>query len=131
MNILLDTHTFIWYVEGSNELSDNAKKHIEDSSNQCFVSLVSLWEMAIKVSLGKLNLQGDFETVLEDILNNGFELQPITFDHILQQTHLEWYHRDPFDRLLVAQCLFEKMPIISRDTMLDDYFMDTNLKRIW
>ncbi len=56
MNILLDTHTFIWYVEGSNELSDNAKKHIEDSANQCFVSLVSLWEMAIKVSLGKLDL---------------------------------------------------------------------------
>ena len=131
MKILLDTHTFIWYVEGASELSLMAKKHIEDPTNQCLVSLVSLWEMSIKVGLGKLDLMGAFESVLEDIAQNGFELQPITFDHILLQTHLEWHHKDPFDRLLVAQCLAEKMPIISRDAVLDAYFESSIQKRIW
>lgn len=131
MNILLDTHTFIWYVEGSNELSLVGRKHIEDPTNQCFLSLVSLWEMSIKVSLGKLDLQEKFETVLEDITQNGFELQPIIFDHVRQHTHLAWHHKDPFDRLLVAQCLVEKMPIISRDAILDLYFENSIAKRIW
>jgi PIN domain nuclease of toxin-antitoxin system len=131
MNILLDTHAFIWYVEGSNELSRVAILHIEDPANQCFVSLASLWEMSIKISLGKLDLKGNFETVLEDIAYNGFDLQPVIFEHVQQNTKLEWYHKDPFDRMLIAQCFVENMPIISRDTILDAYFEGYPSQRIW
>lgn len=131
MKILLDTHTFIWYVEGSKELSLTATRHIEDPANECFVSMVSLWEMSIKISLGKLELQGAFETVMEDIVQNGFGVQPIFFEHVRQNTQLVWYHKDPFDRLLIAQCLVENMPIISRDALLDSYLEDSIFKRIW
>lgn len=131
MNILLDTHAFIWYVEGSSELSRLAIRHIEDPANQCFVSLASLWEMSIKISLGILDLKGNFETVLEDIAYNGFDLQPVIFEHIQQNTKLDWHHKDPFDRMLIAQCLVENMPIISRDTIFDAYFGGYPPQRIW
>lgn len=131
MNILLDTHTFIWYVEGSAELSLRAKSHIEDPANQCYVSLVSLWEMSIKISLGKLSLKGDFDTVLEDVAKNGFDLQPIIFEHVRENTALSWHHKDPFDRLLIAQCIVEGMPFISRDDIFDAYLSGTVPQRIW
>lgn len=131
MNVILDTHAFIWYVEGSPLLSQAAKYNIEDPANQCFISLASLWEMSIKISLGKLELKGDFETVLEDIARNGFDLQPIIFDHIQQNTKLDWHHKDPFDRILIAQCVVEDMPIISRDVVFDAYFTGASPGRIW
>ena len=72
MNLLLDTHSFIWYVEGSLELSSGAQKAIESTQNLCFVSLVSLWEMSIKIKLAKLSTQSPFETCIdEDIIDNG------------------------------------------------------------
>ncbi len=130
MNLLLDTHTFIWYVEGSAELSQAARQAIEHPENQGFVSMASLWEMSIKVGLGKLELQSPFETVLDDIAENGFELLPIHFAHTLENTRLDWHHKDPFDRLLIAQARVEAMPVVGRDGVFDLYF-DGGLGRIW
>lgn len=131
MNLLLDTHAFIWYVEGFSELSDRARNQIENIQNQCFISIASLWEMSIKVGLGKLNLKGSFNNALMDIETNGFEILPISFLHTLRNTAIPWHHRDPFDRLLVAQAIEENMSIISRDEMFDLYFDEMQVKRIW
>ncbi len=131
MNVLLDTHVFIWYVEGSNELSRKARNTIENEQNQCFVSMASLWEMSIKVGLNKLELQGSFSNVLQDVQDNGFERVPITFPHVLLNAQLDWHHKDPFDRLLTAQSIEERMDVISRDDILDKYFINTSIHRIW
>ena len=105
MKILLDTHAFIWYVEGSLELSKTARKEIEDNTNQCYLSMASLWEMSIKIGLGKLSLKSPFNTVFDDVSNNGFDLLPIIFEHTLLNAQLTWHHKDPFDRLMIAQVL--------------------------
>lgn len=131
MNLLLDTHTFIWFVEGSEALSNNAKNEIENPLNQCFVSIVSLWEMSIKISLGKLYMQGPFETVMNDISDNGFELLPLLFEHTLQNSLLDWHHKDPFDRLLAAQCIVGNMQFLSRDGIFETYFDGQTCSRIW
>lgn len=122
MNLLLDTHAFIWYVEGSTLLSVEAKNAIEYPENQCFVSIATLWEMSIKIGLGKLSIKSSFESVQQDLEENNFRLLPISFDHILCNTELPWHHRDPFDRLLIAQTITEEMLLISRDENLDPYF---------
>lgn len=131
MNLLLDTHTFIWYVEGSSILSTNARQEIENPQNQCFVSIVSLWEMSIKIGLGKLEIQSPFESVMADISNNGFDILPLLFEHTLQNSRLEWHHKDPFDRLLAAQCINENMPFLSCDRIFEDYFEGYTCARIW
>ena len=131
MNLILDTHAFIWYIEGSEELSLIARNHIEDPQNQCFASIVSLWEMSIKISLGKLEMQGPFHSILEDIGGNGFSILSITFTHTLLNIHLNWFHKDPFDRLLIAQSMAEKMSLISRDIIFDAYLKKDTVKRIW
>ena len=131
MNLLLDTHTFIWFIEGSSELSKNARLEIENPQNQCFVSMVSLWEMSIKIGLGKLDMQSPFETVMADISENGFDLLPLLFEHTLQNSRLGWHHKDPFDRLLAAQCISENMPFLSRDGIFETYFDGHTCNRVW
>jgi len=131
MNLLLDTHAFIWYAEGSAELSKDARQAIENVENQCFVSMTSLWEMSVKVGLNKLELQGSFADVLQDVQDNGFELLSITFSHVLLNAQLDWHHKDPFDRLLVAQTIEERMNLVSRDDILSKYFVNTSIRRIW
>lgn len=131
MKVLLDTHAFIWYVEGIPELSQLARETIEHPGNQCMVSYASLWEMSIKISLGKLILKGGFDTLINDIATNGFDLLPIRYAHLKQNTHLAWHHKDPFDRLLIAQCQVENIPVISKDPFFDDYLKGTGVKRIW
>lgn len=131
MNLILDTHTFIWFIEGSAELSPIARLEIENPQNQCFVSIVSLWEMSIKIGLGKLGMQSPFESVTADISNNGFELLPLLFEHLLENSRLDWHHKDPFDRLLAAQCIRENMPLLSRDVVFEAYFEAYACNRIW
>lgn len=121
MNLLLDTHAFIWFVEGSAELSEEAKSSIIDDLNVKYISIVSLWEMSIKVGQGKLNLRSPFETVLEDVFNNGFKLLDLKFEHILHNTNLEWHHRDPFDRLLISQALVDGLSVITKDSHFPNY----------
>jgi PIN domain nuclease of toxin-antitoxin system len=115
MNLLLDTHAFIGFVEGSSELSAKAKNSILDENNVKYVSLVSLLEMSIKIAQGKLNLNSSFDTVLNDIYDNGFQLYEINFQHILTNTTLDWHHKDPFDRLLISQAIIDNLTVISKD----------------
>ena len=102
MNLLLDTHTTIWFITEDKILPINVKTLIEDITNTCFVSIASLWEMGIKHSLGKLDLKVDFMRIFELIDQSGLTILPITTNHILTNTTLEFHHRDPFDRLIIA-----------------------------
>jgi PIN domain nuclease of toxin-antitoxin system len=124
--VLLDTHTFLWWCEDSPELSKKARKVMTEQD--CFVSYASFWEIAIKVSLDKLRLPGIIDRYLADQMSlNGFEQLEISFRQIIRCASLPWHHRDPFDRLLIAQAREESLPIVSRDAAFDVY----GIKRIW
>jgi PIN domain nuclease of toxin-antitoxin system len=128
MKILLDTHAFLWFITGDANLSDKARTSIEDDSNQMIISMASMWEMAIKISIGRLKVSEPFELLIpSQIQINGFELLPIQLEHVYKVSSLPFHHRDPFDRLLVSQCMVEKCPIISRDSAFDRY----QVKRLW
>lgn len=128
MKLLLDTNAFLWFIAADSSLSTPARTAIEDPTNEKFVSLASLWEIAIKVSLGKLALSDTFENLFpQQVLINGFELLEIKVEHTAEVTKLPFHHRDPFDRLLVSQANVEKLSIVSVDKIFDDYL----LSRIW
>ena len=128
MRLLLDTHAFLWWLANDPALSGKARTAIADGRHECFVSLASCWEMAIKCSLGKLRLTQPVERFIPDEISaNGFHLLGIDFRHVAKVETLPFYHRDPFDRLLAAQALLEKMTIVSCDTVLSEY----GVKRIW
>jgi len=128
VRLLLDTHTFLWYVWDAPELSGTAISLIEDSNHEKYVSVASLWEMAIKVSTGKLALKRPFHDIkLELIDGNGFQLLPIDFAHTVTVSTLPFHHKDPFDRLLVAQSLTDDVAIVSMDTVFDSY----GVRRLW
>ena len=118
---LLDTHTFIWFINGDNELSKNARELIEADDSVNFISIASIWEIAIKISLGKLQLNTSFEEIDRQIDNNGFELLPITFEHTLLLSKLPFHHRDPFDRMIIAQSIANRLTVISKDDNLKNY----------
>jgi PIN domain nuclease of toxin-antitoxin system len=128
LNLLIDTHTLIWYYETDARISATARAFIEDPANLVFVSAASHWEIAIKISTGKLKLAESFlDFVQHAITDNGFSIVPIETRHTAQLTTLPYHHRDPFDRLMVAQAIVETMPIISVDPALDSYA----IRRIW
>jgi PIN domain nuclease of toxin-antitoxin system len=127
MDILLDTHTLIWFLNGDKMLSSKAKNAIEDSSNYKIVSIASIWEIAIKISLNKLQFSKGFNYLLQLIDDNGFDILPITFEHVLELSSLEFIHRDPFDRLLVSQCITGKIAIVTKDENIKRY----KIKAIW
>lgn len=125
--LLLDTHTFIWWVEDAPQLSVNARKVLENIENECFLSLASSWEMAIKSSIGKLKLTLPIrDYVPEHLAANDFKQLSISFRHVARVESLKWHHRDPFDRLIAAQTIEEKMILVSADSIFDLY----NVKRI-
>lgn len=126
MPVLLDTHAFLWWCEDSPELSAKARRVI--ASEDCFVSLASFWEIAIKISLQKLRVPGVPDRYLADQMSfNGFEQLEISFRQVLRCASMEHHHRDPFDRLLIAQAQEESLPIVSRDPSFDAY----GIRRIW
>ena len=128
MRPLLDTHSFLWFISGSSKLSQTARTLIEEPSNQPFLSIASLWEMAIKLSLGKLSLGEPFEVLIpEQMKANGINLLGIEIEHTALVATLPFHHRDPFDRLLVAQAVVERMPIVSADAAFDAY----GVERLW
>lgn len=127
MNLLVDTHAVIWFITEDGQLPDQVKELIEDTSNTCFVSIASLWEMGIKYSLDKLDLKADLKKIFELIDQSGFTILPITTTHILTNSALEFHHRDPFDRLMIAQAKSEGLTIVSRDGEFEDY----NINLIW
>lgn len=128
MKLLLDTHAFLWFLVGDESLSLKARELIEDQDNSILLSAASLWEIAIKVSIGKLSLIEPFETLIPDQLSrNSIELMPILVAHTAIVVTLPFYHRDPFDRLLIAQAIAEQMPVISIDPAFDAY----PVTRLW
>jgi len=128
MRLLLDTHAFLWWVANAPELSPKARTAIADPKNECLVSLVSCWEMAIKLSLGKLTLATPIERFIpEQLAANGFRPLEIGFRHVARVASMAFHHRDPFDRLLAAQALEERLTLVSNDTAFRKY----GVKRIW
>lgn len=128
MRLLLDTHTFLWFVSDDNKLSATARLMIEDGDNEVMVSLASIWEIAIKVSIGKLLLAEPVESFVNaQIERNDIQLLPIHLSHAIKVATLPFHHRDPFDRLLVAQGLVEQLPIVGADNIFNDY----GIHRIW
>jgi len=126
MDILLDTHTFIWFFNGDEQLSFKARKLIEDLKTRKFVSIASIWEVAIKIGLKKLFFDGNVSEVADLIEKNGFQILQISVEHTVAYEALELVHRDPFDRILVAQAMVEKMTIITKDDNIQKYIVKTN-----
>jgi PIN domain nuclease of toxin-antitoxin system len=128
MKYLLDTNTFLWWITDSDSLSGRAREIIQDGRNTLFLSAASGWEIAIKAGLGRLHLQDGLEKVIpEQMLLNDIQGLPIQMSHALHVHALPQHHRDPFDRMLVAQCQLEEMPIITSDPQIAQY----NLEVVW
>ncbi|MCF8449579.1 MAG: type II toxin-antitoxin system VapC family toxin [Taibaiella sp.] len=127
MNYLLDTHTLIWFLNGDSAMSANARKLIEHKNAKNFVSIVSIWEIAIKISLGKLNIHVPMEQLPVQINNNGFELLPVAFEDTIMISKLPFHHRDPFDRLLIVQSITNNLSLISKDPQFSQY----GIKTLW
>lgn len=128
MKILLDTHAFLWFVMDSSKISKRATSLIESTENEVYLSVASIWEMAIKVSIGKLRIDESFEDfIMPELESNQFSLLNIEVRHLGKVVNLPFHHRDPFDRLLAAQSLTMNMPILSRDTAFDLY----DVERLW
>lgn len=126
MRLLLDTHAFIWHATGSSELSPVASAAISDLGNEANVSIASLWEIGIKESLGKLTIVS-LDELIERMKDLDFRLLPLDIPHIRKVRLLPHHHRDPFDRMLVAQALEDDLQMVSCDTALDAY----GVKRVW
>ena len=130
MRVLIDTHIFIWFVNGAKELSPAARAIIEDRDITICISMVSLWEIAIKNALGKLKINRPYEQMMEVIDKNGFVVIPLKFEHTIIQHTLPWHHRDPFDRMIAAQAIAEQIDLISADPAFDAYFKAQPMRRL-
>lgn len=128
MKLLLDTHTFLWFVTNDAQLSETALDAIAEPTNEILVSPASYWESAIKVSLGKYPLTVPFETFFrEGIEGSGMKILPIKISHASVLSTLPMHHKDPFDRMMVSQAIVEQVPIVSVDSALDAY----GIQRLW
>lgn len=121
MDLLLDTHTFIWFISGDSSLPQKAVDAIKNVENKCFISIASLWEIAIKSSLKKLELKSGFNRIIDQLAENDIEILPIAFEHLQQVLTLEFHHRDPFDRIIISQALVERLTIVSKDEHFPSY----------
>ena len=122
MDYLMDTHTILWFFNGDKaSLSDSAKDIIQDQQYIKFVSMASVWEVGIKISIGKLVFPEKTSGFINQIKKNGFELLPIREGHIITLEQLPLTHRDPFDRLLIATAISEQMGLVSCDANIKQY----------
>jgi len=128
VRLLLNTHAFLWFITDDPQLSAAGKALIADPDNEILVSPASYWEIAIKVSIGKYPLTVPYDTfITQSIDGNGFTILPIEPRHTAVLTAMPFHHRDPFDRLLVAQAQVEKVSVVSHDGILDQY----GINRLW
>ena len=128
MKTLLDTHALLWLITGDKRLSETARKIFLDQENRLFFSIAGFWEICIKMSLGKLSLKSQWiETIRDEMKANTIQWLPIEMLHCAELTKLPFHHRDPFDRMLIAQAMVEDMLLLSRDSRLSDY----EITRIW
>ncbi|GAB4506077.1 MAG: type II toxin-antitoxin system VapC family toxin [Anaerolineales bacterium] len=122
MKLLLDTHTFIWWDSEPAKLSPQALALCQDTQNMLLLSVASIWEMQIKFQLGKLRLALPLKEIIESQRQtNNIEILPVTLAHVLALEHLPAYHKDPFDRLLVAQAIVEEAVLVSGDPNIAKY----------
>jgi PIN domain nuclease of toxin-antitoxin system len=128
MRLLLDTHILIWAVERPSQLSQLARELLEDPANDLMVSAGTVWEIAIKVGLTKLTLSLSYQQWMNQALSDlNATILPITVEYAAVQASLPNHHRDPFDRLLVAQAQVEAIPLVSSDAIFDQY----GISRLW
>lgn len=121
MNVLLDTHTFIWYIEGNAKLTQKARDVIEISGDKIYLSIISLWEIAIKTGKKQLSLQNEFDDLL-DVLNSlEIEILTITFTDTQIYKNLPLHHGDPFDRMIISQAINNSLTIVGCDQSFNDY----------
>jgi PIN domain nuclease of toxin-antitoxin system len=127
VRLLLDTHTFLWFVAGRSDLSRRARRALEDGRAVLFLSAASVWEMAIKISLGRLTLNTTAADYVRGKIESGLQMLPIEWAHAAAVEALPFHHRDPFDRLLVAQAQIEDLTIVSADPAFRKY----DVRVIW
>lgn len=128
MKLLLDTHTFLWFILNDPLLSADAGSLITEPSNEVLISPASYWEIAIKIGIGKYSLGEPVADFFErEILVNQFYILPIKPPHIAPLTTMPFHHRDPFDRLIIAQAMIEQIPVVSADATFDHY----SVTRLW
>ncbi len=127
MRLLLDTHVLLWWFTDDRRLSRNARRALGRSDVEAFVSAVSAWEIAIKSKAGKLNAEEMLDRLPEELREAGFSVLPITLEHAIRAGSLPEHHRDPFDRMLVAQAQAEHLPVLSNDAAFDQY----GVRRVW
>jgi len=125
MKLLLDTHALIWFISGDSKLSEQAKEAFLNRDNKLYFSKASLWEITIKISLGKLVLAEHWLKAIEkEMKSNGIQWLEIKIDHCKILADLPFHHRDPFDRLLISQAISESMGIVSIDSQFSNYPLD-------
>uniref|UniRef100_B8HJS5 PilT protein domain protein n=1 Tax=Cyanothece sp. (strain PCC 7425 / ATCC 29141) TaxID=395961 RepID=B8HJS5_CYAP4 len=127
MNVLLDTHIFIWYFQGNERIITKALEILEDPDNSLYLSIASLWEIAIKMGLGKLSLEVSFhelQTILDQLL---IRILPITFADTELYQGLPFHHKDPFDRIIISQAINHSLLIVTADKAFDAY----PIQRVW
>lgn len=128
MKLLLDTQSLIWFDQDDSRLAARAKSLLESSENELWLSPATYWEIAIKVSIGKLTLAAPFDEFMSRIVSqNGLLVLPVLVKHCSALIELEYHHRDPFDRLLIAQAMTEGIPVVSSDEQFDAY----PVTRLW
>ncbi len=118
MRLLLDTHAALWWLSGHERFGEEAARHLNDHTNQVLLSAAVVWEVAIKRSLGKLDAPEDFAPTL---VGAGAQPLPVTLAHAAAVESLPWHHRDPFDRMLIAQATIEGATLVSRDEVMHKY----------
>lgn len=122
MNLLLDTHTFVWWRDDPGKLSTDAFEAISTLENDVFISTVVIWEIQIKLALGKIKLKWPLKDSIDvERKANGFRILPVLLEHSLYINKLPRVHKDPFDRMLIAQAMVEDLTIVSRDVHFSDY----------
>jgi PIN domain nuclease of toxin-antitoxin system len=127
MNYLIDTHTLLWLLDDEQHIPDQTLSQLKSPDNQLFVSIASLWEIAIKRSLGKLTIDRPTQVIIDELPRIGIALLPILPTHILRVETLPFHHRDPFDRIIIAQALVEGCIIVSKDSNFPLY----NVPLLW
>jgi len=122
MKLLLDTHVFIWWADNPEKLSHAAFSALQDEANDLFLSVASVWEMQIKIQLGKLKLSLPLKDLIKNQQEtNDLSVSPVTLTHVLALDALPFHHQDPFDRLLIAQSIEEGLTLVSEDSQFSAY----------
>ena len=121
MKYLLDTHVFIWFIEGSDALPQEMREEITLIKNECYLSIASIWEIAIKCSIGKLELKSDFHEITDFLSDNNIKILPVEFHHLQTLLNLEFIHRDPFDRLIISQGVADRLTVMTADKQFESY----------